>query len=350
MIGRNMPNTSFQYSEVGASPFSSATISPGTADFSLLLCRGMESSSSGFRGGHGLATLGFNGQDPLGSCAPRSAALAHDSGPGGFSQQGKGASASYSSPHRFEAMKARSFVEEAQGTVTGIPISNPSFVNDMMTQNYQSLAPGLRKDCGPTVNGFMGMPFFPGGLNGCAMPNHGLTRISKGSTEMSSNGLSAGFPSSNRGAHSQVPHCNQNIFESAYAYSQQGKQIVGDNLQNPSECQLALPAQASNFVTEAPAFHGAAVCSGSPASSFGGGPLPVDASSCAKRLIRTDSHERLSSISSERVNAENLFYCKGRRWGGEYFFTQLQARGMPLHLLEHVTFDATIFSKQQAVT
>jgi len=341
-IGRNMPNSSFQYPDLGAPRFS-CSAPPGTADSSMHPCPSMESGSAGFRGGHGLGSLdgqprglgslGFDGQD-LGSCAPRSMGLLHESGPGGFGQQGKGASAGYAMPHRFEAMKARSFVEEAQSTVMAVPISNPGSANDVMAQSYQGLAPRMRKDCRSTDNGFMGMPapqpgaangFFTGGPNGCAIPNQGLTRMSKCSTDLISDGFSAGFPLSNRGALQQAPCCNQNIFESAFAYSQQGKQRVSDNLQNPQESRLGMSApqgQASNFVREAASvtsFHGDAtrdaVRSGSTASSFGDC-LSVDTTSSAKRLIRTDSHERLSSISSERANAENLFYCKGRRWGG----------------------------------
>eukprot|EP00292_Cryptomonas_paramecium_P003019 CAMPEP_0113701698 /NCGR_PEP_ID=MMETSP0038_2-20120614/24732_1 /TAXON_ID=2898 /ORGANISM="Cryptomonas paramecium" /LENGTH=641 /DNA_ID=CAMNT_0000625645 /DNA_START=78 /DNA_END=1999 /DNA_ORIENTATION=+ /assembly_acc=CAM_ASM_000170 len=38
--------------------------------------------------------------------------------------------------------------------------------------------------------------------------------------------------------------------------------------------------------------------------------------SSLKRLTRTDSHEELSNQASHRVNASNLLYSKGRRWGG----------------------------------
>ena len=338
-IGRNMPNNSVQYSDLGAPRFQS-NVSPGTADCSLNLCASME-SRPGFRSGHGLGSLGLDGQDVT-SCAPHSMGLLHESGPGGFGEQGRGGSAGFSMPHRFEAMKARSFVEEAQSAVMAVPISNPGFASDVMAQSYQGLA---RKDCGSTDKVFMGMPaapqpgaangFFPGGPNGCAIPNpaSGLTRMPKCSTDMMGNGFSAGFPSSNtsnRGALPQAPSCSQNIFESAFAYSQQGKQRVGDNLQIPNEGRMgtcAPPGQTSDFAREAAsaaAFHGDAtrdaLRSGStPATSWSsfGDSLSVDAMPSAKRLIRTDSHERLSTISSERANAENLFYCKGRRWGGE---------------------------------
>lgn len=40
-------------------------------------------------------------------------------------------------------------------------------------------------------------------------------------------------------------------------------------------------------------------------------------STSSKRLIRTDSHEKLATVYSERANTDNVLYCKGRRWGGE---------------------------------
>jgi hypothetical protein len=316
-IGRNMPNTNYHYSDLGAR-FSSQSASLSTSDSSLHLCSSMDNRPAGFLGRHGAGSLDLHGQD-LSSCTPRSLHMLHGNGSGGFGGQlGKGVSAGYPSHHRFEAMKARSFVEEAQSTVIGIPVSNSSFVCDMMAQTYQSFAPRLRKECRSTDNAFTGMPtsepspnvFLSDQPSCCAMLNQGLSRSSECSTDF----LSAEFPSSNRGTLSHIASCNQNMFDTAFASSQQGKQM--DKLPNESRLDMnGLPARASAFVTDASAFHNSTFCRSTPASSFGDS-LSGDIGSCAKRLSRTDSHERLSNISAERSNAENLFYCKGRRWGG----------------------------------
>jgi hypothetical protein len=53
-------------------------------------------------------------------------------------------------------------------------------------------------------------------------------------------------------------------------------------------------------------------------------------SASTKRLMRTDSHEKLSGMSSNRVNSENMFCCKGRRWGGKIKFKIFRCESAPV--------------------
>ena len=234
---------------------------------------------------------------------------------------------------KLESMKARSFIEEVQSTVTGIPISQSNFAFD-------------------------GMGAYPSIKTSNVMHNSGSYPSMNTSNGMHNSGLCFGssqdsYPTSRSFTENQ----NQNQ-KSSFGIQQStgGMKCTTEEMIQRAADYLAVtscdPSQGQEMSYEAKcrtslSDHQQGIMESSVRSSLGTACHdPIDEavdvkrgfwhatssldnslmgqgtfSSSTKRLSRTDSHEKLSNISSERVNEANQFYCKGRRWGGENRYT-----------------------------
>jgi hypothetical protein len=210
-------------------------------------------------------------------------------------------------------MKARSFIEEAQAPVVGMPVSttaNFASFSNMSSKNVYSSYSRMNRDSSHSADYDQMMHFLPSPM--CENPatlKHEVGVMKCTTEEMidiAADYLTAkpfrrsvSKPFEDRlteGTNRSSAHLTSNKLRSQYGGS---REYVSTMENKPSLLTQASPHDPylSNAQIQMPL-------------------VDENFASC-KRLIRTDSHERLSVTSSERVNGDNHLYSKGRRWGGE---------------------------------